>query len=277
VEKVFENSALVILAHGSVKNLNSGNTALDHAEEIRSLNYFSEVQAGFWKQSPSIHDVLSKIESKRVFVVPLFISAGFFAEEKIPADLGFEPGRRTLTQNGQTLYYCSPVGTHPGITEVLLARAEEVVVEHPFPIRPAKNKTALFIAGHGTEQNPDSHRSITDQVEKVRSLGLYGEMHSIFMDEEPRISVYHSMTSLKHVVVIPFFISDGLHSFEEIPVLLGEPANTVKERFASGLPTWRNPSEKHGKLVWYGKSVGTHPRIQDIILKRVQEAATSGV
>ena len=77
--------------------------------------------------------------------------------------------------------------------------------------------------------------------------------------------------------MVPFFISDGLHAIEDIPVLLGEPERLVKERLAVGQPTWRNPTEKNGKRVWYSPSVGTERLMADIIVERVREAAQSGV
>lgn len=95
----------------------------------------------------------------------------------------------------------------------------------------------------------------------------------IFMEEEPRIKGCHLLALTKYCVVVPFFISDGLHAVEDIPVLLGEPERLVKERLAAGQPTWRNPTEIHGKLFWYSSSVGTEPLLADVILERVREAA----
>ena len=75
------------------------------------------------------------------------------------------------------------------------------------------------------------------------------------------------------LVVVPFFLSDGLHVAEDIPVMLGEPERVVRQRLARGLPTWRNPTERGGKLVWYTASVGTAPVLAEVILERVAEAA----
>jgi sirohydrochlorin cobaltochelatase len=55
--------------------------------------------------------------------------------------------------------------------------------------------------------------------------------------------------------------------------LLGALARVVKERLANGQPTWRNPTEHDGKLVWYSSAVGSEPKIADVILERVREAA----
>jgi sirohydrochlorin cobaltochelatase len=94
------------------------------------------------------------------------------------------------------------------------------------------------------------------------------------MEEVPRIADCPALARTKYCVVVPFFISDGLHVVEDIPVLLGEPERLVKARLAAGQPTWRNPSEKHGKLFWYSSSVGTEPGLAEVILERVQEMAT---
>ncbi|NDB74931.1 MAG: cobalamin biosynthesis protein CbiX, partial [Verrucomicrobia bacterium] len=67
-------------------------------------------------------------------------------------------------------------------------------------------------------------------------------------------------------------ISDGLHSYEDIPMMLGEPADVVQARFRSGQPTWRNPTEKQGKRLWYAASIGTEPLLADVVLERVREA-----
>jgi len=77
----------------------------------------------------------------------------------------------------------------------------------------------------------------------------------------------------RNLVVVPFFVSDGLHTQEDIPVLLGETKKNIGERLAAGQPVWRNPMERNGKLVWYSSAVGTEPGIADVILERVREAA----
>jgi sirohydrochlorin cobaltochelatase len=81
------------------------------------------------------------------------------------------------------------------------------------------------------------------------------------------------MALARNLVMVPFFISDGLHSHEDIPVMLGEPAAIVQERFRSGQPTWRNPTEKHGKRLWYAPSIGREPLMAEVVLERVREAA----
>jgi sirohydrochlorin cobaltochelatase len=73
--------------------------------------------------------------------------------------------------------------------------------------------------------------------------------------------------------MVPFFISDGLHSYEDIPVMLGETGQNARTRIRAGQPAWRNPTEKKGKLLWYSPSVGSEPGLADVVLERVREMA----
>ena len=119
----------------------------------------------------------------------------------------------------------------------------------------------------------NSRKPIERQVELIRALGLYADVQAVFMEEEPRIRACYEIALTRSIVVVPFFISDGLHVREDIPVLLGEPKRVVQQRVTSGQPTWRNPTEVNGRLVWYSPSVGSDPRIADVILERVREAS----
>ena len=275
---VFSDAALILVGHGSTLNADSAAPTHQHADELRRRKIFAQVQESFWKQAPYLAQVLRGIFAKRVFIVPLFISEGYFTEEVIPRELGFcQKGEtsfeRIQTRGDQTLFYCGPVGTHDSMTNVLLARAREVVAQFPFPREPKPKETTLFIAGHGTGNNENSRQAIERQVELIRAMNLYAEVHPVFMEEEPRIADCYTLAQTKNIVMVPFFISDGLHSFEDIPVMLGEPQKTVQERFKAGQPTWRNPTEKLKKRVWYSASIGNEPHIADVILERVQEIA----
>jgi sirohydrochlorin cobaltochelatase len=206
--------------------------------------------------------------------VPFFISEGYFSTEIIPKELGFSlPEIRKLRIQNSELYYCSPVGSHDLMTKVILARAKEVTEKFPFPRLPKNSDTTLLIAGHGTGRNANSRKAVERQVELIRAQKIYANVEAVFMEEPPFIKGCHENVKTKNIVVVPFFISDGLHTVEDIPVLLGEPDRVVKERLAAGQPTWRNPTERAGKLVWYSVSVGTEPQLADVILERVHEAA----
>jgi sirohydrochlorin cobaltochelatase len=270
----FSDAVLVILGHGTTLNDQSAAPVRQHTAELRRRRIFREVREAFWKQEPQVKQVLAEISAPRVFIAPLFISEGYFASEVIPRELGFEyPGNVSCTTPHGSVFYCHPVGSHASMTRVILSRAAAIVEKYPFPRAPKPPETTLFIAGHGTERNENSRRAIERQVELIRAQNLYAGVHTIFMEEAPRIADCYSIAPTKNLVVVPFFISDGLHAVEDVPVLLGEAERIVKQRLAAGQPTWRNPTEKNGKFVWYAPSVGTEPLLADVVLERVREAA----
>lgn len=276
----FAEAALVLVGHGSTLNAESSAPTYQHADELRRRKLFAEVRECFWKLEPSLSGVLRAVFAPRVFVVPLFISEGYFTEEVIPRELGFPPAEgggfvRVHRRGGQVWHYCGPVGTHDSMTEVLLARAREVVRQHPFPRAPRPADTSLFIAGHGTGNNENSRKAIERQVELISARRLYADVHAVFMEEEPRLGACYELARTPNIVMVPFFISDGLHSYEDIPVMLGEALDRVQERLKAGQPTWRNPTERQGKRVWYSPSIGNEPGLADVILERVRQAATT--
>jgi sirohydrochlorin cobaltochelatase len=275
----FSDAALVVLGHGTTQNENSAAPVYQHAAELRRRKIFAEVREAFWKQEPQIKKVLPEISAPRVFIVPLFISEGYFSDEVIPRELGFAPGLLTINSDKSragsqlsTIFYRRPVGTHESMMEVILSCAKKTVEQFPFPRAPKPETITLFIAGHGTEKNENSRKAIERQVGLIRAMNRYAGVHAIFMEESLRIAECYQLATTKNLVVVPFFISDGLHTQEDIPVLLGESKSMVEQRLAAGQPAWRNPTEKNGKLVWYSSAVGSDPRLADVIWERVKEA-----
>jgi len=275
-DEQFKDAALVLVGHGATLNPDSSTPTHLHADEIKRRNIFAEVLPCFWKEEPYIYGALRGIFAPRVFIVPLFISEGYFTEQVIPREMGFcgneEPDfPRTQVRGKQTLHYCGPIGTHDSMTEVIVGRAQAIVKQYPYPATPKPQDTTLFIAGHGTGNNENSRKIIERQAQLIAEQGDYDAVHAVFMEEDPKIAACYELSRTKNLVMVPFFISDGLHSYEDIPEMLGEPSRLVQERLSKGQPTWRNPTEKRGKRLWYTKSVGSEPHIPDVIMQRVRE------
>ncbi len=133
-------------------NPDSSAPTLAHAAEIRRRKVFAEVGCAFWKEEPSLRDAIFLFDPdavREVYVVPNFISEGYFTQTVIPRELELN-GRLTKRSSGQIWKYCEPVGNHLLVTKLLLKRAEEVAQDAD----PAE--TSLLIVAHGTWR---SHRS----------------------------------------------------------------------------------------------------------------------
>jgi len=261
-------SALLIVGHGSTVNPDSSTPTLAHAVEIRRRHIFAEVACAFWKEEPSLRDALFSFEDPvitDVYVVPNFISEGYFTQTIIPRELELD-GRITKRANGQTWKYCEPVGNDPAMTELLLKRAQEIAPEAP------ARSTTLIIAAHGTDLNENSAVAAKREAEKIRELGRYAAVLNLYMEEAPLITDWMKLTETKNVVVVPFFISDGLHSYEDIPVMLGiVPENSVLNSSAAarGQVFRQNPYKIDNRLLYYASAIGTEPQLADIMIKRV--------
>lgn len=277
----FSDAALVIIGHGSTLDAESAAPVYQHSEELRRRAVFSEVREAFWTQEPRISGVADTISAKRVFFVPLMISEGYFSEEAIPLELKFRKSgeacfSRIQRRGGQTWYYGAPVGTHETMTDIILARARSVLEQNPFPIRAKLEQTELFVAGHGTDRNENSRKAVESQVAATRAKAMFSDVHAVFMEERPQIGDCYGISTSRNLVVVPFFISDGQHTKEDIPVMLGESRKGVRRRLEQGRTAWKNPTERNGKMLWYSTSVGSEPKIADVILERVREVAALG-
>jgi sirohydrochlorin cobaltochelatase len=267
------NAALLIVAHGSTVNPESSAPTLAHAAQIRHRKIFADVQCAFWKEEPSLRDALFLFDPesiREVYVVPNFISEGYFTQTVIPRELELN-GTTTERPSGQIWKYCQPVGNHPGVTELLLKRAREVAPGAD----PAE--TSLLIVAHGTDLNENSAAAAKREAEKIRALGKYGTVLNVYMEEPPLVSHWRKLTETHNVVVVPFFISDGLHSYEDIPRLIGLTAAAEIERgqpfspppaTAHGEIFRRNPYSIDGRLLFYAPSVGTDAGFAEIIVEQ---------
>ena len=272
-----DKTALLIVAHGSTVNPDSSAPTWAHAVEIRRRKVFADVECAFWKEEPSLRDALFLFDPeliREVYVVPNFISEGYFTQTVVPRELELD-GQITKRSNGQIWKYSDPVGNHALMTELLLKRAGDVASD----ATPAK--TSLLIVAHGTDLNENSAVAAKREAEKIRALGKYAAVLNVYMEETPLVSDWRKLTETPNVVVVPFFISDGLHSYEDIPRLLGIAVAAGADSGRPGSATMamthgdvfrRNPYTIEGRKLFYAPSIGTDPGFADIILEQAFSA-----
>src|SRR3989440_4824901 len=246
-------------------NPDSSAPTLAHAAEIRRREIFADVGCAFWKEEPSLRDAIFLFDPeciRQVYVVPNFISEGYFTQTVVPRELELN-GRTTKRSNEQIWKYCEPVGNHSLMTGLLLRRAQEIAPGVP------QNEATLLIVAHGTDLNENSAVAAKREAEKIRALGRYANVLNVYMEEFPLVADWKVLTSTPNVVVVPFFISDGLHSYEDIPVLLGiaDARSTSAEKSAGAEVFRRGPYQIDNRSLFYASSIGTDPRIADIIVE----------
>jgi sirohydrochlorin cobaltochelatase len=241
--------ALVIVGHGSHLNEDSSLPVYEHAQHIREAGGFDEVVECFWKEEPSIRHVLDTVESDEVYVVPAFISEGYFTQQVIPRELGLEgPVSR---KGSKTLRYAGPLGTFEGMPDVILERTRDLMRG-----KDVSGRTALVLLGHGTDLNKSSGGVIYLNAGRIRERGIYDLVEVGFLDQEPEIREVVASVEAENVILIPVFIAEGWHTRETIPEDLGLTGEvTVRE----------------DKTIFYGAPVGTHPSMASLIVARARE------
>jgi sirohydrochlorin cobaltochelatase len=281
--------ALVIVAHGSHLNPASHDPAFSHADTIRKAGAFEEVREAFWKEEPSFREALRTVESEEVYVVPLFISEGYFTEQVIPRELrldgwdvslwdssGTDADTATLTVEDveKTVHYCGPVGTHPSMSDVIVQRTESVTgdpdVGEVDEQRSSARQTAsdggfgLAVVGHGTNRNENSAKAIEYHAERVREMDRFAEVQALFMDEEPEVDAITEHFTAEDIAVVPLFIADGYHTQEDIPEDMG-----LTDDHREGYDV---PATVGDHRIWYAGAVGTEPLMADVVLERAADA-----
>ena len=282
--------ALVIVAHGSHLNPDASTPTYEHAETIREAGAFDEVRTAFWKEEPSFREVLRTVESDEVYVVPLFISEGYFTEQVIPRELrleewaedawdsdGTSATHATLEAGDvdKTVHYCGPVGTHDAMSDVIVRRAETVTGDPDVgersdspDSRASRTESdggfGLAVVGHGTERNENSAKAIEYHADRIADRDRFDEVKALFMDEDPEVDDVTEFFESTDVIVVPLFVADGYHTQEDIPEDMG-----LTDDYRTG---WETPAEVDGHRIWYAGAVGTEALMADVVLERAADA-----
>ena len=266
--------SLVIVAHGSHLNPDASTPTYEHADTIREAGAFDEVGTAFWKEEPSFREVLRTVDSEEVYVVPLFISEGYFTEQVIPRELrldewaedawdsdGTSATHATLEAGdvGKTVHYCGPVGTHDAMSDVIVRRAETVTDDPEVGA-----EFGLAVVGHGTERNENSAKAIEYHADRIAERDRFDEVKALFMDEDPEVDDVTEFFESTDIIVVPLFVADGYHTQEDIPEDMG-----LTDDYRTG---WETPAEVEGHQVWYAGAVGTEALMADVVLERAADA-----
>ncbi len=268
------DEALVIVAHGSHLNPDSSTPTFAHADTIREADAFETVREAFWKEEPSFREVLRIVDVETVYVVPMFISEGYFTEQVIPRELRLQDwdvtdwesdgtsadhAAYTATDTGTTVQYCGPVGTHDSMTDVIVQRARSVTDDPN-----VGSGVGLAVVGHGTERNENSAKAIEYHADRIRETYDFAEVKAMFMDESPEVDDVATLFESDDVVVVPLFVADGYHTQEDIPADMGLDLD--------GPGSYPVPGMVDGTQIWYSGAVGTEPLLADVILERAADA-----
>lgn len=122
-----EDTALLIVGHGTTRHARSGASAREHAARIAAVERFAEVAVAFLDEPPTIPQALARIAARQIVAEGLFVDRGEHGEEDIPA---------LLASDFRASMYTGPVGCAPEVVSLILEQvaAAEAANRSPLPV-----------------------------------------------------------------------------------------------------------------------------------------------
>ena len=120
-----------------------------------------------------------------------------------------------------------------------------------------EHSTGIVLFAHGSSVE-GANRSVEDLAGKVRTTGPYNHVSAAFLElARPNLSTALDRAveaGLKRVIIIPYFLTMGVHLQQDLPRLVEEERR-------------RHPNLE----ITVADSLEGHPLMASIILERVQE------
>ena len=248
--------AMLLAAHGSLKNGQSSDAVFEHARRIREKGLFHEVRPIFWKEEPYFHQAADIVGSDLIYVVPFFMSHGYFTRQILPRELGSSPAALS-----DRLIITEPVGTHPDMLQILLSQLRKAIPDDGY------EESAIALIGHGTPKDEQSSGAMYHLARQVRQQSRFTNVKCFFLDEEPLIEEISGAFETDDIHIFPIFIGEGLHTQIDIPERLG---------FAYEQPVYgTHLIQDSGGTLNYHPPLGVLPESTDIIMQRLMESGVT--
>lgn len=250
---------LILAAHGSDEVPSVNRCAEDMARRVAASAGYERGFAAFQQGEPSFADALDRpacAGSCDIIIVPLMTSAGYYATVALPREL-----RRSASYDSQRVRITEPVGLHAQMASVVRDRALELAER--FELVPGD--TTLALIGHGTKRHPESGRSTDALAEPIRASSSFGQVLTAFLDQDPPVESILNRSTGTNLLSIPFLISDGPHTTEDVPRRLQLDAPGGEMPFA--VP-WRS-----GRAVC-DAAIGNLSRVEEIATDIARDALT---
>ena len=123
--------------------------------------------------------------------------------------------------------------------------------------------SALVLLGHGSTRTPHGRARAGRLAEAVRQRGLFAEVATCFWKEAPTIDRALDLVTAREVYLVPNFAGAGLLTGTLIPQALNLDGRLT---------------ERGGRRLHYAEPVGSHPRMVDLLRRRLdQMAAAAGL
>jgi sirohydrochlorin cobaltochelatase len=257
------SQAILLVAHGSTKESETGYSTRRLRTELFYRNPHHAVEAAFWKEEPALDIALDNTEADDVYILPMLMSDGFFYRENFPAMIGIEATPERWQEVGrQRVFYDTPIGESPLLIEVLLDAIQtgDKLVEGDNPEEDKEPK--IVLVGHGTPRSKRSTKEVYRRVDEIREKLPDRRISPAFIDDEPNLAELRERLQ-EPAIVIPWFIADGMHPRKDIPELLG---------MAERAPEQWHVESLNGHTVALAPAIGANSFFRAVVESAAREA-----
>lgn len=250
--------SLVLAAHGSLAAHNSNQPLHDLAEAVANSPQFKSgnfqvVTPAFLNGQPELTSVLESLAAGDVVVVPVMTSEGYYLQ-KLPGKF-----RQNCNADEFRMFMTQVLGTHHSIPGRIGSRIFRLMDEYELAV----SETTIVVIGHGTRRNKTSGQSTIELTETLAANFPGLKFETAFLDQDPTAIGVAKNIETRNILVVPFLISRGPHSTEDVPRAFGLPTGSdiqfpiVKQR-ENGICICDLP-------------VGMYPDMADVCLELAQE------
>ena len=225
--------SLVLAAHGSMAAADSNQPLFDLADAIAQHGSFDVVTPAFLMGQPEMTNVLdglpdgTKLPPGDVVIVPVMTSQGYYLK-KLPSKFA-----ENQHSDQYRLFMTPVIGVHDSIAPRIADRIAGIIQQHQL----SADQTTVAIIGHGTRRNKNSGTSTLRLTDRLRELmsGEFADQGSsdslsklkfetAFLDQDPEAEVVAQNIESPNTIIIPFLISRGPHTTDDVPNAFGLPA-----------------------------------------------------
>lgn len=244
---------LIIVGHGSSTSQSAEDAIEEHAHTLRLSPRFGQVFTYFLAGEKPLPD----LPSGEIFILPFFMSDGYFVKTKVPALFGLK--NFTKKTKDTALYQCDALGVDPQLSEYLLQMATQSASTHSLP----PETTSVILIAHGSKNNPASADAAMLQRDRLEKIAKFLSVTIAFLEQEPSIGAALKVASMSAdaVICVGLFAADGPHATLDVP---------------EEITTWQqgaSAAHKSVPPVYYEGVVGTQAEIVKLIQESVSRCA----
>jgi sirohydrochlorin cobaltochelatase len=248
----WRTAGLLLVGHGAHMVPGATRALADHARALAERGLFAAVGAGFLKGTPPAEAALDALLLSRIYVVPCFMSDGYFVRTVVPERLGLTGA--TTSRRGREIRYCAPLGTAPALAALVAQRLESAAADE----RLALDSVEAVIVGHGSSSNPASGEATEALAARVAAQSRAKAIHTAYLDHGPTLEDVVARLAGRTLVVAGLFAADGRHADEDVRRRLG---------FVAGAFRAVRPD---GRRVLYTGAIGADPAVTELVIERVR-------